>query len=165
MTSPSAIYEQEKITLWNSKVDLAKSMQEGKLMSSEFIYRHVFIFSDDEIRNIKDGIVDDQNESFRLTKISEEGEDPANPVAKSDGEGEEGGEEEAANPFGGGGGESEEEGGEEINEFGMPEIWGNAPQSAFYTASGGQTIGENTKKRLESILEQARQNVKNKLNK
>jgi hypothetical protein len=61
--------------------------------------------------------------------------------------------------------DKEEEGGEEINEFGMPEIWGNAPQSAFYTASGGQTIGENTKKRLESILEQARQNVKNKLNK
>jgi hypothetical protein len=54
--------------------------------------------------------------------------------------------------------DKEEEGGEEINEFG-------APESAFYTASGDQTIGEDTKKRLESILEQARQNVKNKLNK
>lgn len=54
--------------------------------------------------------------------------------------------------------DKEEEGGGEMNEFG-------APESAFYTASGDQTIGENTKMRLESILEQARQNVKNKLNK
>jgi len=54
--------------------------------------------------------------------------------------------------------DKEEEGGEEMNELGSPD-------AAFYTASGGQTIGEDTKKRLESILEQARQNIKNKLNK
>ena len=54
--------------------------------------------------------------------------------------------------------EDKEEAGDEINEFG-------APEASFYTASGGQTIGEDTKIRLESILEQARQNVKNKLGK
>ena len=52
--------------------------------------------------------------------------------------------------------EDKEESGEEINEFGTPE-------ASFYTASGDQTIGEDTKRRLESILEQARQNVKNKI--
>jgi hypothetical protein len=112
MTSPSAIYEQEKITLWNSKVDLGKSMMEGKLMSSDFIYKHVFNFTDDEIAKMNDDITKDQKEAFRRNKIAEEGEDPKNPVGKP--EEEEGGEDEeegAANPFGG-----EEEGAEEGGE-------------------------------------------------
>ena len=46
---------------------------------------------------------------------------------------------------------------EEVNEIGNP-------VSAFYTASGGQTVGEETKIRLQAIMEQARINVKNKLN-
>lgn len=54
--------------------------------------------------------------------------------------------------------EDKEEDGDEVNEIG-------APEAAFYTASGGQTIGESTKVRVEAILEQARLNVKNKLNK
>lgn len=53
--------------------------------------------------------------------------------------------------------DKEEVASDEVNEIG-------APVASFYTASGGQTIGEN-KNRLEAILEQARQNVKNKLNK
>lgn len=51
-----------------------------------------------------------------------------------------------------------EHGGEVFNEIGSPD-------AAFYTASGGQTIGEDTQKRLQTILEQARINVRNKLNK
>jgi len=51
-----------------------------------------------------------------------------------------------------------DESGDEVNEIG-------APIASFYTASGGQTIGESTKIKVEAILEQARLNVKNKLNK
>jgi hypothetical protein len=123
MTSPSTIYEQEKLTLYNTKVDLAKSMIEGKLLPTDWIYKNLFNFTPDEIDVIKEDIITDQKNTFRLTKIAEEGEDPADPrnqEAKKEGEeGEEG--EEGGNPFAAGGGEEkegEEGGGEEGEEGG-----------------------------------------------
>jgi hypothetical protein len=114
MTSPSTIYEQEKLTLYGTKVDLAKSMIEGKILPKDWIYRNLFNFTPDEIAVINEEIVSDQKEAFRLTKISDEGEDPADPrnqEPKKE-EGEEGGGDDGSggggNPF-----ETEEEGGEE----------------------------------------------------
>ena len=98
MTSPSTIYEQEKLTLYNTKVDLAKSMLEGKVISKEWIFRNIFNLTDDEMKDMELGIIKDQKDTFRMTKIAEEGEDPANPKPKEKEEGEAEGEE--ANPFG-----------------------------------------------------------------
>ena len=97
MTSPSTIYEQEKLTLYNTKVDLAKSMLEGKIISRNWIFKNIFNLTEDEMEEMEMGIVKDQKNTFRLTKIAEEGEDPANPKPKEK-EKEEG--EEDANPFG-----------------------------------------------------------------
>ena len=98
MTSPSTIYEQEKLTLYTSKVDLAKSMLEGKIISRDWIFKNIFNFNDDEIDGLEKQIIKDQKDTFRLTKISEEGEDPADP--KNQKKEEEGGDEEAGgNPF------------------------------------------------------------------
>ena len=108
MTSPSTIYEQEKLTLYNSKVDLAKSMVEGKIMSKEWIYKNIFNFTDSEATAIELGLIEDAKESFRLTKINDEGEDPAakKDSDKEEPEGEEKGKEEkgkeekeGSNPF------------------------------------------------------------------
>ncbi len=82
MSSPSTIYEQEKLTLYNTKVDLAGSMLEKKIISKEWIYKNIFNFVDTDIEEINLGIIMDQKEAFRITKIAEEGEDPANPVPK-----------------------------------------------------------------------------------
>lgn len=119
MTSPSTIYEQEKLTLYNTKVDLAGSMIEKKLMPRDWIYKNIFNFTNDETADILVSLITDQKEAFRYKKIEEEGEDPASAVGKKD-EKKEGGEEESSNPFGGGGEEEggEEEGGEESNPFG-----------------------------------------------
>jgi hypothetical protein len=101
MTSPSTIYEQEKLTLYNTKVDLAKSMIEGKIISKEWIFRNIFNLTDDEMTDMELGIIKDQKDTFRMTKIAEEGEDPANPKPKEKEKGEAGAEgEEDANPFG-----------------------------------------------------------------
>lgn len=103
MTSPSTIYEQEKLTLYNTKVDLAKSMMEGKVMSKNWIYKNIFNFTDDEVSEIEAGIIQDQKDTFRQTKISEEGEDPADPKNKKKPEADaeaEGEEDPGANPFG-----------------------------------------------------------------
>ena len=98
MTSPSTIYEQEKLTLYTSRVDLAKSMIEGELMSREWIYKNIFNFESSEIDELDQQQIYDMKEAFRRTKIKEEGEDPANAPAETPEEegGEEGGEEGAA---------------------------------------------------------------------
>jgi len=102
MTSPSTIYEQEKLTLYATKVSLAGDMIEKKLISKDWVYKNIFNFTPEDIEDIDKGLIKDQKESFRLNKISEEGEDPANPVPKKkeEKEGEEGKEgEKEANPF------------------------------------------------------------------
>ena len=78
MTSPSTIYEQEKLTLYTSKVDLAGSMIEKKLFSKEWIYRNIFNMTEDEQVAMEQGLIEDGKEAFRLEKITSEGEDPAN---------------------------------------------------------------------------------------
>jgi hypothetical protein len=100
MTSPSTIYEQEKLTLYNTKVDLAKSMMEGKVMSKNWIYKNIFNFTEDETAEMEAGILQDQKDTFRQTKISEEGEDPADPKNQKKAAEPEGEEEPGANPFG-----------------------------------------------------------------
>jgi hypothetical protein len=102
MTSPSTIYEQEKLTLYATKVSLAGDMIEKKLISKDWVYKNIFNFTPEDIEDIDKGLIKDQKESFRLNKISEEGEDPANPVPKKkeEKEGEEGKEgKKESNPF------------------------------------------------------------------
>ena len=102
MTSPSTIYEQEKLTLYATKVSLAGDMIEKKLISKDWVYKNIFNFTPEDISEIDKELIKDQKEAFRMNKISEEGEDPANPVPKKKEEkegGEEGGEK-GANPFG-----------------------------------------------------------------
>ena len=77
LTNPSTIYEQEKIELWNNKVSLARDMKENQMMSSEWIYKNLFNFSDDQIKEMDSQIVHDQKTKFRFEQISVEGNDPA----------------------------------------------------------------------------------------
>jgi len=81
MTAPSVIYEQEKITLYNSKVDLAKNMQEAGLLPKDWVYKHIFHFSEKEINDISEAMVTDNKQTWRLEKIKSDGEDPMNPPA------------------------------------------------------------------------------------
>lgn len=93
MTTPSTIYEQEKLTLYTTKVDLAGSMMEKKLLPTYWMYKNIFNFSDTEIDEIQNGLIEDQKNAYRMTQISEQGEDPA-AIAENDAEqaAEEGGE-------------------------------------------------------------------------
>ena len=76
LTNPSTIYEQEKIELWSNKVNLARDMKDNSLLPSDWIYKNVFNFSDDQIKNLEKGLVDDQKEKFRYSQIEMEGNDP-----------------------------------------------------------------------------------------
>jgi hypothetical protein len=77
LTNPSTIYEQEKIELWNNKTSLASSMLQDGLVSSDWIYKNIFGFTDEEIKKEDDGIVFDYKNKFRRQQIENEGNDPA----------------------------------------------------------------------------------------
>ena len=77
LTNPSTIYEQEKIELWNNKTSLAESMIRDGLVSSEWIYKNIFGFTDDQIKEQDEQITFDYKTKFRRSQIESEGNDPA----------------------------------------------------------------------------------------
>jgi hypothetical protein len=77
LTTPSVVYEQEKIALWKEKVDLAKSIQDTNLLPSDFIYDNIFQFSEDQYDEFRDLVLEDKKRTFRIGQIENEGNDPA----------------------------------------------------------------------------------------
>jgi hypothetical protein len=77
LTNPSTIYETEKVELWNSKTQLASSMLQDGIVSTEWIYKNVFNFTDDKIKEMDNQIVFDYKQKFRRAQIESEGNDPA----------------------------------------------------------------------------------------
>ena len=76
LTTPSIVYEQEKVALLKEKVDLATQMQATKLFSSDYIYDHIFNLSEDTYNEMRDLVREDGKRSFRLSQIENEGNDP-----------------------------------------------------------------------------------------
>ncbi len=76
LTTPSIIYDQERIALMTQKVDLANSIMESKLLPTDWIYDNVFHFSEDQYDEYRDLIVQDQKRAFRRDQIAAEGNDP-----------------------------------------------------------------------------------------
>jgi hypothetical protein len=77
LTTPSIIYEQEKVALWKEKISLAKDIQDTKLLPSDWIYDNVFQFSEDQYDEYRDLILEDMKRTFRLSQLENEGNDPA----------------------------------------------------------------------------------------
>jgi hypothetical protein len=76
LTTPSIIYDQEKIALLTQKVDLAQKIMETKLLPTDWIYDNVFHLSQDQYDEYRDLLAEDQKRSFRYNQIAEEGNDP-----------------------------------------------------------------------------------------
>jgi hypothetical protein len=76
LTIPSTIYEQEKINLWKEKVQLATDFQNLKMVGSQWVYEHVFNFSEQEIEKQRGQIAEDVKFAFRLSKIEAGESDP-----------------------------------------------------------------------------------------
>ena len=77
LTTPSIIYDQERIALLSEKTDLAIRMKEAKLLPTDWIYNHIFHFSENEFEEYRDLISEDTKRNFRLNQIESEGNDPA----------------------------------------------------------------------------------------
>lgn len=77
LTTPSVIFEQEKIALLKEKVDLADQMLGTKLFASDYIYETVFGLSEEDYLEMRELVREDAKRSFRLSQIENEGNDPA----------------------------------------------------------------------------------------
>jgi hypothetical protein len=76
LTTPSIIYDQERIALMKEKVDLANQMIDNHLMPSDWIYENIFHLSQDQYDEYRDLIREDAKRKFRITQIESEGNDP-----------------------------------------------------------------------------------------
>ncbi len=73
LTIPYTIYEQSKIELWSSKVDLARTMGDLKLISKDWVYKNIFNFSDDDVSEMKEGLIKDAKNLFTLNNLETTG--------------------------------------------------------------------------------------------
>ena len=76
LTTPSIIYDQERVALMKEKTELAISMIENKIMPSDWIYENLFHLSEDQYDEYRDLILQDAKRKFRVTQIENEGNDP-----------------------------------------------------------------------------------------
>ena len=77
LTTPSIIFEQEKVALLKEKVDLAAQMSDSKLFSSDYIYETIFNLSEDQYMAERDLVREDSKRAFRIAQLEGEGNDPA----------------------------------------------------------------------------------------
>ncbi len=77
LTIPSKIYEQERVELYTSKVQLISSMQQTKMFSKEWMYEAIMGMAKDEQDDQTLAILEDTKQAFRLTSIETQGVDPA----------------------------------------------------------------------------------------
>jgi hypothetical protein len=76
LTTPSIIYDQEKIALLTQKVELAQKIMESKLLPTDWIYDNIFHLSQDQYDEYRDQTVEDAKRDFRMKQIVDEGNDP-----------------------------------------------------------------------------------------
>lgn len=77
LSTPSIIFEQEKIALLKEKVDLTRQMLDTGLFSSDYIYENIFDLSEDQYIEMRDLVREDGKRKFRQAQIENEGNDPA----------------------------------------------------------------------------------------
>jgi len=76
LTGPSIVFEQEKTELYKSKVELANSISDKKILSTDFIYKNIFNLSEKEMEHERNRSLDDAAHIFRVNQIENEGNDP-----------------------------------------------------------------------------------------
>ena len=111
LSNPSTIFEQEKIAIWQDKMNVAKDMMDSEMFSRKWIYNKIFNMSTDDVENIEGDVIKDKKQEWRRQQIKEEGNDPATSNQKVGGNA---GPEDLGggmSDLGGGGGESPDAGG------------------------------------------------------
>jgi uncharacterized membrane protein YgcG len=135
LSNPSTIFEQEKLEIWQNKVNLASDMMESNMFSKKWLYNTIFNISGDDVEDLQQEVIKDKKEAWRIQQITDEGSDPS--LTTGGGESGEGG-------GGGGGG-------------GLPDLGGGGDSGgddAGGEESGGLPPLEEEKNANEPILDE-----------
>lgn len=76
LTTPSIIYQQERVALLKDKAELSKTLIEANLLPTDWIYENVYEFSEEKYDELRELITSDKKRTFRWQQIEEEGNDP-----------------------------------------------------------------------------------------
>jgi hypothetical protein len=76
LSNPSTVFEQEKIQIWQDKVNLAKDMMESNCFSKKWLYTKLWNMSEDDVSEMSTEMVADRKEQWRFEQITSEGNDP-----------------------------------------------------------------------------------------
>jgi hypothetical protein len=79
MTSPSVIYEQEKLNLWKEKIQLANDMVNSKFLSREWIYHNVLQIAPDDAKKEQEGVEKDVEMLGKLDAKQQQAAQPPQP--------------------------------------------------------------------------------------
>lgn len=77
LTTPSKIYEQEKVELYTSKIALITQMQQTKMFSKKWMYDAIMNMTPEQQDELTVDVIEDTKQAFRLTSIETQGVDPA----------------------------------------------------------------------------------------
>ena len=72
LTTPSTVYEQEKISIWQEKIRLATDIQQSKLLSDEWIYENILNMGDQAWNTERENVIADLKLKFRQSQIEQE---------------------------------------------------------------------------------------------
>ena len=90
LTNPSKIYEQEKLELLGQRITAFNDLTaENSVTSKDWAYKQIFGFSEEEIKNFENQIVEDKKTEFRYESIKTEGNDPKQAAEAEQQQGEE----------------------------------------------------------------------------
>ncbi len=81
MSSPSVIFEQEKLNLWKEKVQLAKDITDSKYLSRDWVYHNILNVSLDEARDEEDKILKDVEWVSKVDAAAQPQQPPMGPEA------------------------------------------------------------------------------------
>jgi hypothetical protein len=76
LSSPSIIYEKQKVELMNEKQGLVSNLKELNMFSEQWLYENIFGLSEDEWKQQRELVIEDLKEEFRREQIKTEGNDP-----------------------------------------------------------------------------------------
>lgn len=79
MTSPSVVYEQEKINLWTQKIQLANNIAMSKFLSRDWIYNNILELSEDDATVEKDKLAEDSEHMGKLAALEQQSAMPPMP--------------------------------------------------------------------------------------
>jgi hypothetical protein len=76
LSTPSLLYERQKVDLLNEKINLIGNVKEHNMLSRKWIYENLLNMNEQQWKTEQSLIIEDLKRAFRETQITNEGNDP-----------------------------------------------------------------------------------------